>query len=70
MPRSYNEDLQFWAISVSRYSIDLEVAALLMSPKTIQHCVLKCLSTEEVKVCRKFRKTIVSLCIRKWNLKS
>ena len=31
------------------YSIVLAAAALHMSPKTIQHCVLKCLSAEEVK---------------------
>ena len=39
------------------YSIVLAAAALHMSPKTIQHCALKCLSTEEVKACTKFRKT-------------
>ena len=35
----------------------LAAAALYMSPKTIQHCVLKWLSTEEVNACTKFRKT-------------
>ena len=39
------------------YSIVLAAASLHMLPKTIQHCVLKCLSTEEVKVDTKFRKT-------------
>ena len=49
----------------------LAAAAVYMSPKTIQHCVFKCLSTEEVKACTKFRKTKnSSLCIRTWNLKS
>ena len=32
-----------------RYSIVLAAVALHMSPKSIEHCVLKCLSTEEVK---------------------
>ena len=51
------------------YSIVLAAAASHLSPKTIQHCVLKCLSTEEVKACAKFRKTKnTSLCIRTWNL--
>ena len=53
------------------YSIVLAAAALHMSPKTIQHCELKCLSTEEVKACTKFRKNKnSSLCIGTWNLQS
>ena len=39
------------------YSIVLAAAALHLSPKPIQHCVLKYLSTEELKACAKFRKT-------------
>ena len=39
------------------YSIILTAVALHMSPKTIQHYVLKCLNTEEVKACTKVRKT-------------
>ena len=51
--------------------MDLEAAALHMSPKIIQHYVLKCLVTEEVlkgmqKISQDQR--IVSLCIRTWNL--
>ena len=40
------------------YSIDLVAAALYMSPKTIQHYVLKCLNTEEAEThTENFRKT-------------
>ena len=46
-----------WTKEFLGYSIVLAAAALHMSPKTIQHCVLKCLSMEEVKACAKFRET-------------
>ena len=51
MPQSYNEDLLFRAIWMKEflgYSIYLVAATPHMSPKTIQHYVLKCLNTEEV----------------------
>ena len=69
-----NEDLRFremWMKEfLGSYSIVLAVAALHMSPKTIQHCVLKCLSTVEVKACTKFRKTKnSSLCIHTISLR-
>ena len=35
-------------MSMKGYSIDLVAATLHMSPKTIQHYVLKCLNTKEV----------------------
>ena len=51
------------------YSIVLAAAAVHMSPKAIQYCVLKCLSTEEVKARSKFRKAKnSSLSSRTWNL--
>ena len=46
-----------WMKEFLGYSIVLAAAALHMSPKTTQHCVLKCLSMEEVKACAKFRET-------------
>ena len=46
-----------WTKEFLGYSIVLAAAALHMSPKTIQHCVLKCISMEEVKACAKFRET-------------
>ena len=50
------------------YSKLLAAVALHVSPKTIQHYVLKCLNTEEVKACTKVRKTKnSSLCILTWN---
>ena len=53
------------------YSILLAAVAPHMSPKTIQHYVLKCLNTEEVKACTKVLKTKnSSLCIHTWNLLS
>ena len=60
MPRSYDEDLQFREMRMKeflRYSIVLAAASLHMSPKSIEHCVLKCLGSEEVKsvkACTKF----------------
>ena len=60
MPRSCNENVRFWEMWMKEflgYSIVLAAAALHLSPKTIQHYVLRCFSTEEVKACTKFRKT-------------
>ena len=62
MPRSGNEDLRFremWMKEFLGYSILLAAVALHMSvsPKTIQHYLLKCLNTEEVKACTTVRKT-------------
>ena len=57
MPRSCNEDLRFREMKRKEClgsSIVLAAAALHMSPKTIQHCVIKCLSTEEVKAAQNF----------------
>ena len=72
MPRSCNEDLrlrEMWMKEFLGYSIVLSAATLHTSLKNVQHCVLKCLSTEEVKACTKFRKTKnSSLCSRTWNL--
>ena len=54
MPRSCHEDLRFREMWM-KIVLVLAAAALYMSLKTIQHCLLKCLSTEEVKACTKFR---------------
>ena len=68
MPQSCNEDLRFREMWMKEFLV-LVMAALYMSPKTVQHRVLKCLSTEEVKAFTKFQKTKnSSLCIHTWNL--